>query len=104
MFNNLGWGETGFLLIFALLIFGPDRLPKMAAQAGRLVRQLRQMAAGVTDDLKKELGDSGLDIREDLRAFDPKHLLDDPLPSPKKALASAVLGNDQPAPFDPDAT
>ena len=104
MFNNLGWGESAFLLLLALLIFGPERLPKMAAQAGRAVRQFRSMASGVTDDLKRELGDSGLDFREELRQLDPKRMLmDDPVPTPARP-PQRTLAASQPAPFDPDAT
>jgi sec-independent protein translocase protein TatB len=106
VFNNLGWGESAFLLLLALLIFGPERLPKMAAQAGRAVRQFRSMASGVTDDLKRELGDSGLDFREELRQLDPKRMLmdDGPAPTPARARLPERLAAGQAAPFDPDAT
>lgn len=112
MFNNLGWGESAVLLILALLVFGPERLPQMAAQAGRLVRQLKQMAAGVTDDLKREMGTDELDLVGELRSLDPRRmvdprrLLDDDGPVRRTAgvAAGAALSPGEPAPFDPDAT
>ena len=32
--------------VIALIVFGPDQLPKYAAQAGRALRELRRMADG----------------------------------------------------------
>ncbi|HVE63040.1 MAG TPA: Sec-independent protein translocase protein TatB [Mycobacteriales bacterium] len=110
MFNNLGWGESAVLLILALLVFGPERLPRMAAQAGRMIRQFKQMAAGVTDDLKREIGAEDFDLGK-IRSMDPRTMID-----PRRMLNDAI-GDDpavrrtsesrpagQPAPFDPDAT
>ena len=113
MFNNLGWGESAVLLVLALLVFGPERLPRMAAQAGRLVRQFREMANGVTDDLKREIGAENLDLGE-LRAMDPRRMVDprrlindavNPASTPRRTTASsAALAPGESAPFDPDAT
>ena len=109
MFNNLGWGESAVLLVLALLVFGPERLPRMAAQAGRLVRQLKQMAAGVTDDLKREIGTEDFDLAGELRSLDPRRmvdprrLLDDDDEVPAQARGAALAAG-EPAPYDPDAT
>ena len=46
MFGNLGWEEVLLLAVIGLVVFGPDRLPKAAADAARLLRQLRSMARG----------------------------------------------------------
>lgn len=80
MFNNLGWGEIAALAIIGLIVFGPERLPKVAADAGRLLRQLRQMARGLNEDLRAELGPEVADL--DLaslrpRRFVEKHLFED---------------------------
>jgi len=111
MFNNLGWGESAVLLVLALLVFGPERLPRMAAQAGRMVRQFKTMANGVTDDLKREIGAENLDF-DQIRSLDPRRMVDprrlldglDDEPGPRRTPAGSALGAGQPAPFDPDAT
>jgi hypothetical protein len=36
VFNGLGWPETATLLTLALFVFGPERLPAVARDAGRL--------------------------------------------------------------------
>src|SRR5215471_18772496 len=44
------------LAVLAIVIFGPDQLPKIATQAGRTLREIRRMAQGATDELKENLG------------------------------------------------
>jgi sec-independent protein translocase protein TatB len=106
VFDNLGWAELAVLAIVAMLVFGPERLPKVAADAGRLVRELRRMASGVTTDIKNEMG---IDLDE-IRRLDPRRFfdeeLDDPRPAAKAAAAAAAtpLEPGEPAPYDPDAT
>lgn len=102
MFNNLGWAELAVLAVVAILVFGPERLPKVAADAGRLVRELRKMARGVSADLRDEMG---IDIDE-IRRLDPRRFFDeddDPVP-PRAAAAAPGLAPGEPAPFDPDTT
>jgi sec-independent protein translocase protein TatB len=80
VFNGLGWGEIAVLCLLGLFVFGPDKLPRVARDAGRMLRQLRQMANGVRDDLRTELGPeyADLDIRDlHPKTFVRKHLLED---------------------------
>ena len=77
MFANLNVWEIGALLLLALFIFGPERLPKAISDAVRVIRTVRDMARNATADLSKELG---TDVRlEDLhpKTFIRKHLLSD---------------------------
>ena len=80
MFNQVGWAELTVLLLLALFVFGPERLPGLAQEAGRGLRTLRRYLRGMTDDLKTELGPELGDL--DLtslhpKAFVQKHLFDD---------------------------
>jgi sec-independent protein translocase protein TatB len=66
--------------LLGLIIFGPDQLPKMAAQAGRALRDLRRLVDSARADLSENLGPEFRDFDlNDLnpRAFMRKHLLDD---------------------------
>ncbi len=68
------------LAVLALFVFGPDKLPKVAADAGRLLRQLRQMAQGAKDEVTGSLGPefSDLNLSDlDPRAFVKRQLLDE---------------------------
>ena len=78
MFGINGW-EIIALAVVALLVFGPDRLPKAAADAGRLFRQLRLMIANARRDIGESLGPEFKDF--DVTDLNPrqlvrKHLLD----------------------------
>jgi sec-independent protein translocase protein TatB len=75
VFSNLNIWEIGSLLLLALFIFGPERLPKVLSDGARFLRSIREMARNATNDLSRELG---TDVRlEDLhpKAFIRKHLL-----------------------------
>lgn len=68
------------LALIGLIVFGPNELPKIAAQAGRALRDLRRIAEGAKNDLRDGLGPEFKDFEfEDLhpRRFVQKHLLDD---------------------------
>jgi sec-independent protein translocase protein TatB len=81
-----------FLAVIALVIFGPNELPRIARQAGRALRDLRQIAEGAKADLREGLGPEFQDFDfEDLnpRRFVQKHLLEEPAPESPAATASA---------------
>ena len=114
MFENLGWGEITVLLVLALFVFGPERLPSLAADAGRTLRKVRRYVKGMSEDLKSELGPELGDV--DLTSLNPrtfvtKHLLEDddddePVrrPRPRARTTSAPLATGEAAPWDPDTT
>ena len=69
------------LAVIALVVFGPNELPKMAAKAGKALRELRRIAEGAKTDLREGLGPEFADFDvEDLnpRRFVQKHLLSEP--------------------------
>ena len=66
--------------VLGLMIFGPDQLPKIAAQAGKALRDLRRLAESAKSDLTDSLGPEFRDFDfTDLnpKSFVRKHLLDD---------------------------
>ena len=76
---DIGAGELVALAVIALIVLGPDKLPRYAADAARFIRQIRKMAndarAEVTKELGPELGGLGLkDINP--RALVRKHVLE----------------------------
>jgi sec-independent protein translocase protein TatB len=112
---GLGWMEIGALIIIALLVFGPSKLPEVASQAGRTLRNLRRMANTARDDLRAGLGPEFSDFDPaDLnpRNFVRKHLLDDveddwnakPELDPVPAYAGGELGVGEIPPYDSEAT
>ena len=67
------------LAVLAIVIFGPDQLPRIASQAGRALRDLRRLAEGARNDLREGLGPEFADFDvADLhpKNFVRKHLLE----------------------------
>ncbi|GAB3979884.1 hypothetical protein GCM10029978_076460 [Actinoallomurus acanthiterrae] len=106
---DVGPGEALVLLVLAVIIFG-DRLPTVAGQAGRALRQLRDIANNAKRDLQEGLGPEHADFDiADLnpRRFIQKHLLEDADGSPYQATAGSdepFLPYGEPPPYDPEAT
>jgi sec-independent protein translocase protein TatB len=75
VFENLGGFEILALMLIALFIIGPDRLPKAISDTMGFLRKVRSMARNATSDLSRELG-TNIEL-EDLhpKTFLRKHLL-----------------------------
>ena len=103
MFNSLGWPEIAVLLVVGLFVFGPDRLPGMAAQAGRTLRSFRSYARGIRDDLADDLGpelrEVNLRTLQNPRTLLVKHVLgeseQDPVTPPRHRQHREPSGNEQ---------
>lgn len=105
MFGGLGWPETAVLLLLVLFVFGPERLPGLAADAGRALRKLRAYVKEMSADLREELGPELADL--DLRSLHPREIVrrnlfedDDDLPEPVRP----QLAPGESPPWDPDTT
>jgi sec-independent protein translocase protein TatB len=59
--------------VVALIIFGPDQLPKIAGQAGRALRDLRRIAENAKADLQEGLGPEFRDF--DINDLNPRHFV-----------------------------
>lgn len=70
---GIGAAEFAVLMVVGLLVFGPDRLPDFARQAGRMVRQVRQFSQQARDDIRSELGPDYADF--ELTDLDPRRAL-----------------------------
>ena len=104
------------LAVIALVIFGPNELPKIASQAGRALRDLRKIAEGAKNDLKEGLGPEFANFElDDLnpKRFVQKHLFDDLNGESSQAAAQStrpgrangtLLAPGERPPFDSDAT
>ncbi len=114
---DIGIGEIMILAVLGLLVFGPERLPKAAADAVRMLKQVRGMAANARQDLADSAGIDMSETVEAVRSFGDLH--------PRK-LAAGIFSDDTEAPtgssaqgsvqkpatasqpprpaFDPDAT
>ncbi|MEP6761986.1 MAG: sec-independent translocase [Sporichthyaceae bacterium] len=114
---DIGMGEFLGLAVVALLVLGPDKLPKFAADAARFIHQVRKMANTAREDVRRELGPElqGISL-EDLnpRTALRKHVLDgldldsgidddDDRPARTRKTTEPAQGP-VPPPYDPDTT
>jgi sec-independent protein translocase protein TatB len=124
---DIGAGEFLALGVVAVIVLGPERLPRYAAEAARVVRKVRRLADDARAEVSKELGPEFGDVS--LRDLNPrtmvrKHLLDpidldsldDDRPRrPTRPGGGATSGGggaapagdrpaDDPPRYDPDAT
>ena len=106
---GVGLPELLVIGVIAVIVFGPDRLPEFARQAGRFVRQMRNLAQNAQSQLREELGPEYADLK--LADLDPrqairKHILeamdDDDIADPPPA--HEVLAQDERPPYDHEAT
>jgi sec-independent protein translocase protein TatB len=105
---DIGLGEIIVIVVIALLVFGPDRLPKVAADAARMLRQVRVMAASARKDLVDAAGleDDGemAQAVRDLRDLDPRRAMEGVLtddPTPAGPASAQRLGTGAPGPSAP---
>ncbi|MCL3862609.1 twin-arginine translocase TatA/TatE family subunit [Actinotalea sp. K2] len=85
---GINGAEALVLLLVALLVIGPERLPGYAEQLGTWVRSLRSFVSTTKERVASELGEEAAEVdwaSLDPRRYDPRRivreaLLDDPKP------------------------
>ncbi|WP_372734942.1 sec-independent translocase [Nocardioides sp.] len=70
---GIGLAELAVIAFIAVLVFGPEKVPELARQAGGLVRQARKFANAARDELRDELGPEYADL--ELRDLDPRTIV-----------------------------
>ena len=106
---DIGIGEIIVIAVVGLLVFGPEKLPRAAADAGRMLKQVRQMAATARQDLADSAGvdlTETIDTVKSLGDLHPRRLAasvftDEPQTSGKPTSTKDATAT---AAFDPDAT
>ncbi|MEO6511559.1 MAG: sec-independent translocase [Nocardioides sp.] len=107
---GVGLPEMLTIALIAVLVFGPDKLPDLARQAGKMARQLRSFANAARDELRTELGPEYADLQ--LRDLDPrvivrKHIMEAMNEDDESEVSrrqQRPLGAGEAPPFDLDAT
>lgn len=86
---DIGIGELVALAVIGLLIFGPERLPKAAADAGRWVRQIREMASSARKEIVDSAGVDLADSANSVKSWSELH--------PKRLVSGLFDDDDAPA-------
>ena len=69
---DIGFGKLALIAVVALLVLGPERLPRVARTAGALIRRARNSWASVRSEIERELATDDIkrSIREAAEAVD----------------------------------
>lgn len=126
MFTDVGWGEVLVILVVAVVVFGPEKLPKLASDLAKGLRMVRTWAQRARSEFEDELPPEFRNM--DISSLHPKTFVrkalldgdDDPLGLSREKVtvngssngADPVSGTAEPpslppgenAPYDPDAT
>ncbi|MCX5584677.1 sec-independent translocase [Streptomyces erythrochromogenes] len=122
MFNDIGALELVTIVVLAILVFGPDKLPKVIQDVTGFIRKVRAFSDSAKHDIRSELGPDFKDFEfedlnpktfirkqlsenEDLKeirtSFDLRKELNDvsdavnnPTPDPAPTAPSAAAGPD----------
>ena len=72
-FFGIGIPELMLILVIALVVFGPERLPEIGRSIGKAVRDFREMSAGFTsewEELSKEFEDTVSEVQREVKAVE----------------------------------
>jgi sec-independent protein translocase protein TatB len=75
---NIGAGEMIFILVAALLILGPSRLPELARGIGKFLREFRRQ----TDEVRSVVTREFYEMDRDLEREPPRPAPQPPVPEP----------------------
>ncbi len=116
--NAPGFWEIIFLAILALVIFGPERLPGVARNVGKMIGQFKREATSTLDELKRsadyedfkgvtqEFRTASAELKSTTADLKRSTTLSGPVASearPTTEQKPSVVAQGPP-PFDPDAT
>ncbi|GAM12483.1 twin-arginine translocase TatA/TatE family subunit [Mesobacillus selenatarsenatis] len=61
MFSNIGFPGLILILVIALIIFGPNKLPEIGRAVGKSMKEFKNATNGLADDVKKEIRENEQD-------------------------------------------
>ena len=70
MFDSISFTELITILLIALVVFGPQRLPQLARKAGQWAREIRRTATEFRRGLDREVGEIKEPLKEVKADFD----------------------------------
>ena len=70
---GIGGGEFLTLAFVALVLIGPNKLPEFAVQSAKFIRKVRDLAQGMVNEFKENLGPEYSDL--EVTDLHPKRLI-----------------------------
>ncbi|MEJ1231195.1 MAG: twin-arginine translocase TatA/TatE family subunit [Galbitalea sp.] len=119
MFDGLSFDKIVIIVVIAVIVLGPEKLPHYAAQLAKLIKSIRDMANGAKERMRDEMGPEFDEVdwkKLDPRQYDPRRIIrealadDQPVPVVKPAMKSQAVQRNQaalsglPVPYDTEST
>ncbi len=82
MFGSIGGPEILLILVIALLVFGPKRIPELSRTIGRGVAEFRRATNDFKATLEREVSAADLEIEETRPAPEPAQEPEEPADAP----------------------
>jgi sec-independent protein translocase protein TatA len=68
MFGNIGLPEMIFIMVIALIVFGPKKLPEIGRTLGKAIREFKKSTEDIKDKFEEQIrADEFKSIRDDLK-------------------------------------
>jgi Tat protein translocase TatB subunit len=96
---NVGTGELMVILLVALLVLGPDKLPDTARKIGNVVGELRRMSQGFQDEVRKAMDDAKTELTPENSAMGTPSTAEAPTATP--AVTPDAIPESAPTPGTP---
>lgn len=99
-FLGVGPMELMLILVIALIVFGPDRLPEIGAGIGKALREFKEMSQGITSEINREFQEAAApvrDLEQDVRQIMEPDLGLDGGAEEEKGAATAPTAENPPA-------
>ena len=114
-FFGMGPMEIGVILVIALIIFGPGKLPEIGAQIGKGIRDFKNATGDLTGEFQQAMGDikdvasevrqSAVEVQDEARSLTRLDQQMTPASAPSKPLPmtrqAAPAGTAEPTKADP---
>ena len=63
--GNLGFSELLFIMVIALLVFGPKRLPELGKTLGKGLAEFKRATSGLKDSIEQEIKNVAVEAKRD---------------------------------------
>lgn len=57
MLSNIGFPGLILILLLALIVFGPNKLPQIGRAVGTSLREFKDATKGITEEIQEEFND-----------------------------------------------
>ena len=68
---NVGFGELTFIMVVALLVLGPRKLPELARGIGKFMREFRRQSEDIRQTVEREFYRMDRELEDALPKLDP---------------------------------